>query len=304
MNYKVMFLLIFISLIIHTDSSQAISAAAGPGVIIIDTVASQDFKEAKKCNLIVQNTDIVPLQVHFSTQGDINNSDIIRINFSDNNFILQPDNKQTISVSISAKAPGTYQGKILSSFCSAQESSDVTGSGVSFSASTKVTVNVYGEQPSGSVTNVTVHDISVNEPLVITAEFENTGNVVASLYFTTAIIKNNEIVDTISANSTEVTAHNKQALELVWDSTGQGTGNYTANIKIGLYDEILYDNNHEFIIILQDSLKSTPTPTITHNSTITEEINTASNKSTSKITYALVIGIIMILLLVIIKQVI
>jgi hypothetical protein len=302
MNNKVMFMLIFISLMIHIDSSQAISAAAGPGVIIIDMVASQDFKEAKECNLVVQNTDIVPLQVHFSTQGDINNSDIIRINFSDNDFFLQPDSKQTILVSISAKAPGTYQGKILSSFCSVQESSDVTGSGVTFSASTKVTINVYGEQPSGSVANVTVHDISVNKPLVITAEFENTGNVVASPYFTAAIIKNNEIVDTISANSTEIPAYNKQALELVWDSTGQGTGNYTANIKIGLYDEILYNNTHKFMIVLQDSLKSTST--ITHNSTVAEEINTASNKNMSKYTYALVIGIIIILLLVIIKQVI
>ena len=109
-------------------------------------------------------------------------------------------------------------------------------------------------------------------------------------------------MDTISANSTEIPAHNKHALELVWDSTGQGTGNYTANIKIGLYDEILYDNNHEFMIILQDSLKSTST--ITHNSTVTEEINTASNKNMSKYTYALVVGIIIILLLVIIKQVI
>jgi len=298
MNFKI--LLILIVLIPHINTTQAISAAAGPGVIIIDTDVSQDFQDFEKCELIVKNTDIVPLRVHFSIQGDINNTDIININFDNNDFILQPNNKQTITVSFSAKAPGTYHGKIFSSFYNTQESGDTTGSGVGFAATTKVTINVFGEQPEGSVANVTVHDIGVNDPLVITAEFENTGNVVAFPYFTAAIIKNNEVIDTVSANSIEILPYKKQVLDLIWDSTGEGTGNYSASIKIELGEKILCDNEYEFMIILRDFTDTTPTPT----STITEEINTSSKKSTSipVTTCILIIGLISVLLLVLKKK--
>lgn len=140
----------FIILMISIDTSQAISAAAGPGVMIVDTHVAQEVEEYE---LVVQNTDTSPLRVNFIVEGDINNTDIVDIEFGDNDFILQPNRKRIIPVAFSVKTAGTYHGKILSSFSGVQELDGTTGAGVGFAATTKVTINARGEHSEGRVTD-------------------------------------------------------------------------------------------------------------------------------------------------------
>ena len=180
-------------LLLLINPAKGVSVAAGPGVIIVNIHASQDFQEVDEYELVVQNTDTVPLQVHFLLEGDIDQPNIIDIKFGDNDFILQPNKERTIPVSFSVKTAGTYHGKILSSFGSVQELNETTGAGAGFFVTTKVTINAYGERPEGNISNVTVSDIWVNEPLVITAEFRNTGNVAALLLFSVTILKDREV---------------------------------------------------------------------------------------------------------------
>ncbi len=244
-------LVVFVLLIASVDAAQAISAAAGPGVMIVDTHITQDFQGVDEYELVVYNTDTIPLQVHFTLEGDINNTHIMDVEFGDNDFILQPNKRRTIPVAFSAKVAGTYRGKILSLFSGVQESDNRTGADVGFAAATKVTINAYGERPEGRVIDVRVSDIEINEPMSIFVEFENTGGVVASPLFSATIIKNGEVVDTVSAPDTEILPYEKGVLNVTWDSTGQGTGNYTADLEVKLGGDVPYDNSHNFSIVLQ-----------------------------------------------------
>ncbi len=255
-------LVVFVLLIASVDAAQAISAAAGPGVMIIDTHVTQDFQGVDEYELVVYNTDIIPLQVHFTLEGDINNTHIVDVEFGDNDFILQPNKRRTIPVAFSTKVAGTYHGKIRSLFSGVQESDERTGADVGFAAATKVTINVHGERPEGRVADVVVGDIKVNELLLITAEFENTGGVVASPLFSVTILKNGEVVDTVSAPGTAILSQEVGVLNVTWDSTGQGTGNYTVDLEVKLVDDVLYDNSHNFSIVLQ--LDSEPLQSATH----------------------------------------
>ena len=251
---------VFVLLLASVDAAQAISAAAGPGVMIVDTHVTQDFQGVDEYELVVHNTDIIPLQVHFTLEGDINNTYIMDVEFGDNDFILQPNKRRTIPVAFSAKAAGTYHGKILSLFSGVQESDERTGADVGFAAATKVTINVYGERPEGRVTDVVVGDIGVDEPLLIIAGFENIGGVVALPRFSATILKNGEVVDVITAPGTAILPQEVSVLNATWDSTGYGTGNYTANLEVKLGDCVVYDNNHNFSIVLQlDSEPLKPT---------------------------------------------
>jgi len=255
-------LVVFVLLLTSVDAAQAISAAAGPGVMIIETRVTQDFQGVDEYELVVHNTDTIPLQVHFTLEGDINNTHIVDVEFADNDFILQPNKRRTIPVTFSAKVAGTYHGKILSLFSSVQESDGRTGADVGFAAATKVTINAYGERPEGRVTDARVRDIEINEPMSIFVEFENTGGVVASPMFSATITKNGEVADTISAPGTEILPQEVGVLNVTWDSTGQGTGNYTADLEVKLGDDVLYDNSHNFSIVLQ--LGSEPLQSATH----------------------------------------
>jgi len=258
---RVSVVLVFVLLLTSVDAAQAISAAAGPGVLIIDTHVT-DFQGADEYELVVYNTDTIPLQVHFTLDGDINNTHIMDVEFGDNDFILQPNERRTIPVVFSAKVAGTYSGKILSLFSGVQESDDRTGADVGFAAATKVTINIHGERPEGRVTDVRVSDIEINEPMPIFVEFENAGGVVASPMFSATILKNGAVVDTVSASGTEILPYEKGVLNLTWDSTGQGTGNYTAELEVKLGDDVLYANSHNFSIVLQ--LGSEPLQSSTH----------------------------------------
>jgi len=255
-------LVVFVLLIASVDAAQAISAAAGPGVMIIETHVTQDFQGVDEYELVVHNTDIIPLQVHFTLEGDINNTHITGVEFGDNDFILQPNKRRTIPVAFSAKVAGTYHGKIRSLFSGVHESDDRTGADVGFAAATKVTLNVYGERPEGRVTDVRVSDTGINEPVSIFIEFENIGGVVASPMFSATIIKNGKVVDTVSAPGTEILPQEVGVLNVTWDSTGQGTGNYTADLEVKLGDDVLYANSHNFSIVLQ--LSSEPLQSATH----------------------------------------
>ena len=110
---RVSVVFVFVLLLTSVDAAQAISAAAGPGVMIIETHVTQDFQGVDEYELVVHNTDTIPLQVHFTLEGDINNTHIVDVEFADNDFILQPNKRRTIPVTFSAKVAGTYHGKIL-----------------------------------------------------------------------------------------------------------------------------------------------------------------------------------------------
>ncbi len=263
---RVSVVFVFVLLLTSVDAAQAISAAAGPGVMIIETHVTQDFQGVDEYELVVHNTDIIPLQVHFTLEGDINNTHIVDVEFGDNDFSLQPNKRQTIPVAFSAKVAGTYHGKILSLFSGVQESDDRTGADVGFAAATKVTINVYGERPEGRVTDVRVSDTEINEPMSIFVEFENRGGVAASPMFSATILKNGEVVDTVSAPGTAILPQEVGVLNVTWDSTGQGTGNYTADLEVKLGDDVLYDNGHNFSIVLQ--LGSEPLQSATHVVTV------------------------------------
>ena len=261
-------------LVLSIDTAQAISAAAGPGVMIVDTYVTQNFQGVDEYELVVQNTDMIPLRVHFAIEGDINNTHIMDVEFGDNDFILQPNKKRTVPIAFSPKVAGKYHGKILSSFSSVEETDEKTGADIGFAATTKVTINAYGEHPEGRIINVRVSDIGINEPLLIIAEFENTGDVAALPRLSAMITKNNGVVDTVSAARIEVPPYEKGVLNLTWDSTGEGTGNYIADVEIKLGDELLYDEKHNFSIVLQNIPESMHTAA--HPATVDTDDNRAS----------------------------
>jgi hypothetical protein len=89
----------------------------------------------------VANTANEPERVTLFTTDDLNNSDIMTVEFAEEYLVLMPNEERVVDVTITVQKPGVFSGNIVTVFNSLHESRDsVIGSTVGLKLNSKVSI--------------------------------------------------------------------------------------------------------------------------------------------------------------------
>lgn len=114
----------------------------------------------------------------------------------------------------------------------------------------KVLIHVTGTQIlNGTVKSITTTDIEIDYPLKIKVEFKNEGNVIAKPKIAVAITKDGELVDSFIHDETGIKPYSEDTITILWNTTGQQIGDYTADVAVSLGEELLTTKSLPFKIL-------------------------------------------------------
>lgn len=114
----------------------------------------------------------------------------------------------------------------------------------------KITIDVTGTQIlKGTVKSITTTDTEIDYPLKIKVEFKNEGNVIAKPKIAVTITKDGELVDSFVHDETGIKVDSGDTIKVLWNTTGQEIGDYTADVEVSLGDEVLANKNLPFKIL-------------------------------------------------------
>jgi hypothetical protein len=135
----------------------------------------------------------------------------------------------------------------------------ISGAGVAVSLHTSIVMNISitGVQKlEGSVDRVEIENTEIGLPLNIDVSFRNTGNVIANPIFNVKIIQNENIIDEFSNSETVIDVDSSDTIGLQWDTSGNNSGAYNAEISVQLGDTQIYDERIAFRILPRGGLSS------------------------------------------------
>ena len=123
----------------------------------------------------------------------------------------------------------------------------------------RVGVDVSGTQIlNGTVNDIYTRDIEINYPLRINVLFENTGNVIATPSIDVKILKKDgKNIDSFVHDNTSVKPYSTDTIELFWNSTGYGVGEYDAMVSVYLGGKQIGEKKLSFNILERGSLTRT-----------------------------------------------
>ena len=114
----------------------------------------------------------------------------------------------------------------------------------------EVFIHVTGTQIlNGTVISITTADIEIDYPLKIKVEFKNEGNVIAKPKIAVAITKDGKLVDSFVHDETGIKPDSEDTIKVLWDTTEQRTGDYTADVEVSLGGELLIIKSLPFKIL-------------------------------------------------------
>ena len=114
----------------------------------------------------------------------------------------------------------------------------------------EVLIHVTGTQIlNGTVISITTADIEIDYPLKIKVEFKNEGNVIAKPNIAVTITKNGKLVDSFIHDETGIKPDTEDTITVLWNTTEQRTGDYTADVEVSLGGEVLANKNLPFKIL-------------------------------------------------------
>jgi len=97
----------------------------------------------------VANTANEPEKVVFFATEDLNNSDIMTVEFAEEQIVLEPNEEREVKVIFKVRKVGIFSGNIVALFSSASEQKDsAIGSEVGFRLNSKVTVIAESRRPN------------------------------------------------------------------------------------------------------------------------------------------------------------
>ena len=119
----------------------------------------------------------------------------------------------------------------------------------------KATIQVTGTQIlKGTVKSITTSDTEIDYPLKVKVLFQNEGNVVAKPNIAVAITKDGELVDSFVHDETGIKPDYEDTITVLWNTTDQEIGDYTADVEVSLGGEILTTKSLPFKILPFGSL--------------------------------------------------
>lgn len=153
-------------------------------------------------------------------------------------------------------ANGNYNGKVNVKAISAEEISDTTGGTVNIVFPVNISIEVTGTQIlTGKVTNINIYDIETKQPLVIEVGFLNTGNVIATPLIEVTINDNSgKFVDRFNYSNTDVDIDSDELIIVEQNITNLDIGNYTAEVKVILDEDVIKQQNLSFSVLPQGTL--------------------------------------------------
>lgn len=103
----------------------------------------------------VANTANDSERVMFFTTDDLNNSNIMTVEFTENHLMLKPNEQKVINVTFKVKKPGTFSGNIVTLFKSSGDQSDsAIGSTVGLRLNSKVLIVAESKGPNISFSSI------------------------------------------------------------------------------------------------------------------------------------------------------
>ena len=114
----------------------------------------------------------------------------------------------------------------------------------------KVTIKVTGIQIlNGTVKSITTADTEIDYPLRVKVVFRNGGNVVANPRIAVAMTKDGELIDNIVHDETGIKIECEDTITVLWNTTGQEVGDYTADVDVSLGGEVIATKSLPFKIL-------------------------------------------------------
>jgi len=247
--------LTFILLIIFLSQPViALDAGASSSLVVNSQLLTSEDEIIETAYLKVTNRGDSDVIANFELEGDIADKAVMDVTMKSNETIPAGET-QNVEVTFNVKTTGAFEGKIYSYISAAEDTeSEGASSQVGIGLITNVLVNVRGEAPKGQVQNITVNDAEINKPLHILTQFENEGNVSAEPLVKAEIFKNNISIDMVQTSDTTIQKGNSGVIDLLWETTGQGTGEYLASVEVLLGKETLATSDHTFSIVETGSL--------------------------------------------------
>jgi hypothetical protein len=150
---------------------------------------------------------------------------------------------------------GVYIGTMDATTAATDSDIDGTGVVVNLFASISLNISVTGVQKlAGLVDRVTIGNTEIGLPLNIDISFKNTGNVVATPAINVKIVQDGSSVDELASSEKTVGVDSSDIINLQWDTSGNVSGAYNAEVSVQLGGEEIYNERIAFRILPRGGL--------------------------------------------------
>jgi hypothetical protein len=150
---------------------------------------------------------------------------------------------------------GDYSPIIYVSVVPENKTSEGSVSWLNIQIPIQTSITVTGEQVlTGKVNSITIEDTEINHPIIIKIEFQNTGNVIATPIVKTTILKNNLVIDEFTHSDKSFPINSAGIIELKWNTIGQTVGDYVADVKVFLDENLISEKNLALKILERGTL--------------------------------------------------
>jgi len=127
----------------------AVGGSMGPARMTLHTEVPFMSQGVIEVPIRVINTANESERIMLFTTEDLNNSEIMDVNFAEEQLVLMPKEERVVDVTFEVKKPGTFSGNIVSVFNSVSEqSSSAIGSTVGLRLNSKVSIVAESKVPS------------------------------------------------------------------------------------------------------------------------------------------------------------
>ena len=133
----------------------ALEGSMGPARMTLHTEVPFMSQGVIEVPIRVCNTANESESVRFYTADDLNNSDIMTVEFTEQQLVLMPKEERVVNVTFSVKKPGTFSGNIVTMFTSLNgQSSSAIGSTVGLRLNSKVSIVAASKGPDISLYSI------------------------------------------------------------------------------------------------------------------------------------------------------
>lgn len=127
----------------------ALGGSMGPARMTLHTEVPFMSQGVIEVPIRVLNTANEPESVMLLATDDLNNSDIMSVEFTEDQLMLKSNEQKVINVTFKVKKPGTFSGNIVTLFNPISEQSDsAIGSTVGLRLNSKVSIVAKGNGPN------------------------------------------------------------------------------------------------------------------------------------------------------------
>ena len=226
-------------------------------IFIENTLRGEEYEK----NITVFNTEDKEIKVNLTAIGDIKEWTVFfepeDLKIPIENIIIPPKSNKIVIVKflISQDAPNkTYLGKIVASTSPQKSEGEDTSVTLIQKVPREVSIKVTDKEIIDCEVRILPRNFSlkINEPFKINIVYHNTGNVRIEPSIQQKILKNEETIFNAifpyPENKGGIKPGYSETIPIEWQTTGQEKGEYQAEIKVLINDEIMGENDFNFTI--------------------------------------------------------